>query len=253
MSTAATVIGYIALFFWSFQLLPQAIKNYRSSSSGGLSAGMVALWALWTPVFAAYGLYSNLSVPLLVQPNLFGFFATVCSIQCLYYTPDEKRRTLTAVQAVGLLVAALAFLGGLEAGLYYATLKASESSRASVTWIVTLMGILPTVLIVAGFLPALYNIFHTSVVDGISQPFLLMDTLGGVMSIIALLLGDDVDLLNVGSYAAVAALDIGILTLIHVYRCTGRAKPVPTAARVVAASEMVLVPSPQPPPSLPPV
>ncbi|KAJ3163129.1 hypothetical protein HDU86_002298 [Geranomyces michiganensis] len=244
MSTAETVVGYIALFFWSFQLLPQAIKNYRNHSSGGLSAGMVALWALWTPVFSAYGLYSKLSVPLLVQPNLFGFFATICCVQCLYYTPNEKRRKLTAVQATGLLAVSLALLGALEAGLYYATLKASESSRASVTWIVTLMGILPTVLIVAGFFPAFSNIFRTSVVDGLSQPFLLMDTLGGVLSIIALLLGDDVDMLNIGSYAAVAGLDLAILVLIHVYRCTGRAKPVPAAARFGTASEMERSPSP---------
>ncbi|TPX55853.1 hypothetical protein PhCBS80983_g04982 [Powellomyces hirtus] len=237
--TAEIVIGYVALVLWSFQLLPQAWKNFRSGSAVGLSVLMMALWAIWTPFFGGYAIYSDLAVPLLVQPNLFGFFATICFVQCIYYgtkSNREKRGPARAIYALLLLAVCLAVLGGLETGLYFATKKASESSWPNVTFA---LGVLPTILIVLGFVPMYYEIFKTSIVDGLSEPFLIMDTLGGILSVLALgLRPPPFDWLNAGSYAAVAILDLGILALIRWYKWTGKAKPVNSETPAMSTSQL---------------
>ncbi|KAI8903455.1 hypothetical protein DFJ77DRAFT_440702 [Powellomyces hirtus] len=248
--TAEIVIGYVALVLWSFQLLPQAWKNFRSGSAVGLSVLMMALWAIWTPFFGGYAIYSDLAVPLLVQPNLFGFFATICFVQCIYYGTKsncEKRRPARAIYALLLLAVCLAVLGALETGLYFATKKASESSWPNVTFA---LGVLPTILIVLGFVPMYYEIFthspndakffaETSIVDGLSEPFLIMDTLGGILSVLALgLRPPPFDWLNAGSYAAVAILDLGILALIRWYKWTGKAKPVNSETPAMSTSQL---------------
>ncbi|KAI8820273.1 uncharacterized protein EV422DRAFT_532246 [Fimicolochytrium jonesii] len=238
--TAAVVVGYAALVFWSFQLLPQVLKSFRAKSTGGLSATMMFLWAIWTPFFAAYALYSGLKLPLIIQPNLFGFFAAVCFVQVLHYPAErgEEGGQHTSEEgsdggrkvgrwkkvfgrtwvAVGMLGVCLMLLGGAEAGLYYAICAADEAGTKSGGDFVTAMGIMPTILIIGGFLPQYIDIFRTSIVDGISQPFLLMDILGAVLSLIALgLEPPPFDWLNAGSYLAVGILDVGILVLIRVY------------------------------------
>ncbi|KAI9351582.1 hypothetical protein DFJ73DRAFT_831300 [Zopfochytrium polystomum] len=87
-STAAIakeVFANLGLVFWSFQLLPQVIQNYRSRSTGNLSFGMVLLWAAWACPFVAGALRANLAPPLIIQPNLFAFFSVICAVQIVYY------------------------------------------------------------------------------------------------------------------------------------------------------------------------
>ncbi|TPX61738.1 hypothetical protein SpCBS45565_g07190 [Spizellomyces sp. 'palustris'] len=214
------VFGYLGLVLWSFQLLPQAISNYRLGGVGALSALMMLMWALWAPIFSAYGLYSNMAVPLLIQPNIFGFLALLCFVQCLYY-----RRSVSSSSAVatGLFCILLVVVAGLEVALFIAIKHAHGND---VSWAPTMIGVLPTVLITGGFIPQYYDIIKTGNVNGISQCFLAMDTLGGVFSIIALVFHPrPFDFLSLGSYVAVVVLDVGLLILIQWYNwCAARPK-----------------------------
>ncbi|KAJ1565242.1 hypothetical protein HK405_012838, partial [Cladochytrium tenue] len=90
MSEAAAAAARLALssaglVFWSFQLVPQVLKNARRRSAEGLSLALVLTWAAWAIPFGAGVARNHLAVPFLIQPNLFAFFANVCAVQLLYY------------------------------------------------------------------------------------------------------------------------------------------------------------------------
>ncbi|KAJ3188660.1 hypothetical protein HDU85_004374 [Gaertneriomyces sp. JEL0708] len=217
--TAATVFNYIAFFLWSFQLAPQVYENYKSKSTGTLSPYMVLLWAVWAPVYASHALWSGVELPVVIQPNVFGFLSGICWTQCTFYNPSRLRKKLgfpedNKCQAVAMFVALTSILAAIEVGLFYA-LKASSAGLS------TALPILATALITSGFIPQYMFLVRTRDPSGISIPFLLMDMSGGVFSMLGLLLavdnGDEeawIRRLSCGSYAAVAALDAGLISLI---------------------------------------
>lgn len=135
------VFGLLGIFFWSFQLLPQVIDNYRSKTTKGLSSSMFILWTLAALGFGSYAIIEGLSVPIIVQPHVFGFFSTICYLQCFYYGqgPGVKdregprregegrevevgRRNMSLRVILGAGMILFLVLGGLEAGAYFATI-----------------------------------------------------------------------------------------------------------------------------------
>ncbi|KAG0365500.1 hypothetical protein BGX24_004125 [Mortierella sp. AD032] len=74
-SILENVFGLLGIVFWSFQLLPQAIDNYKAKSTEGLSYSMFFIWTLCALGFGSYGVVEELSIPLIVQPQIFGFLS----------------------------------------------------------------------------------------------------------------------------------------------------------------------------------
>ncbi|RIB29887.1 PQ loop repeat-domain-containing protein [Gigaspora rosea] len=77
--------GLIGLFIKSVQLVPQAYKNWRNKSTGGLSFAMLIIWALSSVFMGIYSIVIQLSIPLIIQPQLFTTLSLICFVQCLYY------------------------------------------------------------------------------------------------------------------------------------------------------------------------
>ncbi|KAG0287235.1 hypothetical protein BGZ96_008818 [Linnemannia gamsii] len=74
-SILENVFGMLGIIFWSFQLLPQAIDNYKAKSTEGLTYSMFFIWTLCALGFGSYGVVEELSIPLIVQPQIFGFLS----------------------------------------------------------------------------------------------------------------------------------------------------------------------------------
>ena len=96
------VFGSLSLVFWSLQLVPQSKstgdrsetaltdrtkvwKMYKEKSSKGVSGLMMLIWIGGCALYASYAVAFNLAVTLIVQPELFLFFALICYGQCIYY------------------------------------------------------------------------------------------------------------------------------------------------------------------------
>ncbi|KAK3836789.1 MAG: PQ loop repeat-domain-containing protein [Linnemannia gamsii] len=231
------VFGMLGIFFWSFQLLPQVIDNYRAKSTQGLSSSMFILWTLAALGFGSYGIIEGLSIPIIVQPHIFGFFSTICFLQCFYYgqgpaagtkgsstgseneleeegassTKDEKAvrernvplRTILVVATVLFLV-----LGGVEVGAYFGTIAGKDQN---VPGTIEAAGIIPVVLLTVGFFPQYVDILRHRSVVGVSMVFIAGDASGSVFSIISLALRDKFDLLAAMNYILVLVCDLVVV------------------------------------------
>ncbi|KAJ3107304.1 hypothetical protein HDU97_004443 [Phlyctochytrium planicorne] len=174
----------------------------------------MALWALWTPIFAAGAIRSNLSPALIVQPNLFGLFATICFVQIWYWGKVEKGQKVNGSVGVAVTVGGLVVLGALEVATFFLLRFLDSSENESVQKFSTVVVLVATVLIIAGFFPQFHSIYKDKTCYGISRLFLLFDILGGLFSIIALIFHPPpFDTISSLSYAAVVFLDIVIYIL----------------------------------------
>ncbi|KAF9130218.1 hypothetical protein BGW39_003312 [Mortierella sp. 14UC] len=100
-SVLENVFGMLGIIFWSFQLLPQAIDNYRAKSTEGLSYSMFFIWTLCALGFGSYGVVEELSIPLIVQPQIFGFLSMA----------GISNNTPGTVEAAGIIPILLLVLG----------------------------------------------------------------------------------------------------------------------------------------------
>ncbi|KDE07404.1 hypothetical protein MVLG_02271 [Microbotryum lychnidis-dioicae p1A1 Lamole] len=203
------LFGTIGAILWSIQLIPQLWKSYRRKNTAGLSSAMLGIWFFAGIWLGAYVLIENLSIPLLIQPQLFCFFAAVAYAQCLYY---DQNRTATFATTVCVVCCSLA--GGLEAGLIFAARHLESRGNRRLT---TAIGTISAIFIVLGLLPQYYEIYQYRAVIGISLIFITIDLVGGVMSTLSLVFAKgSFDTLAALSYAAVVVLEIGILALVPV-------------------------------------
>lgn len=59
------VFGMLGIVFWSFQLLPQVVDNYKAKSTEGLSYSMFFIWTLAALGFGSYSIVEGLSIPII--------------------------------------------------------------------------------------------------------------------------------------------------------------------------------------------
>ncbi|KAI8598786.1 PQ loop repeat-domain-containing protein, partial [Dissophora ornata] len=195
------VFGMLGIIFWSFQLLPQVIDNYRAKSTEGLSYSMFFIWTLGALGFGSYGVVENLSIPIIVQPQIFGSLSALCYLQCLYYgkrTQWSLRRTV-----VGGIVIFVA-MAGIQVAAVYAT-KAGEDHHVKGT--TAAAGVIPIILIAIGFMPQYFDIYKDRSVVGVSMAFIAADAMGAVFSIISLCFRETIDLLATLNYVVVLICD----------------------------------------------
>ncbi|KAL1922546.1 uncharacterized protein VTP21DRAFT_10085 [Calcarisporiella thermophila] len=198
------VFGTIGTIFWSFQLLPQIWKNWKNKSSKGLSVMMMILWSLSGVFFGAYAILLDLSIPLIVQPQVFGFLGMICVIQHYYYDCGLSR-----ARSVSLLVGCMAGFGVVEYGFVrLAWLAVGNGAH----WMLDVVGSISVSLLTLGFLPQYIDIYREKRVYGISLGFLAVDISGAAFSIVSLgFRPPPFDVLAAFNYISVLVLDLGIV------------------------------------------
>ncbi|ORX97256.1 hypothetical protein K493DRAFT_186270, partial [Basidiobolus meristosporus CBS 931.73] len=197
------VLGWIASLFWAFQLAPQVYKNAREKSCEGLSILMMIAWYMSGCLSTPYAILVDLILPLRIQPQFFAFFAGVCVVQCLHYQWKTHWLKLSSIVVVNIIVAS-----GVEAGLI---LGLRVMTQNPIQWILDVLGILPSVLIVIGYIPQYYDILKTRNAEGISILFMSIDITGGLLSAVSLIYHEVVDWFAMSMYLAVVILDFGII------------------------------------------
>jgi len=91
-SILENVFGILGIIFWSFQLLPQVIDNYKAKTTKGLSLTMFVIWTLAALGFGTYSIVEELSIPIILQPHIFGFFSLLVCLQCFYYGQGQGKQ-----------------------------------------------------------------------------------------------------------------------------------------------------------------
>ncbi|KAG5732656.1 hypothetical protein E4T56_gene16780 [Termitomyces sp. T112] len=198
---AENVLGTIGAICWSGQLIPQIWKSWREKSTAGLSPYLVLLWGFAGLPLGVYVILQNLSIPFIVQPQLFSFLCLLSWGQCLHY--EQGKRPLETALITGSL---MLVIGGLEAGMVFA-IRSSMNRRA-----IDFFGIFASVVIACGLLPQYYEIIKLKEVIGISIPFIMIDWLGAVFSFVALLFRPKFDVEAGVAYGLVFVMD-GVIIL----------------------------------------
>ncbi|KWU42827.1 hypothetical protein RHOSPDRAFT_35667 [Rhodotorula sp. JG-1b] len=205
-AVAENVFGTLGAVFWSVQLVPQIWKSWRRKDTAGLSTFMLFLWFLSGVWLGSYSVTSGLSIPLIVQPQLFCLFSAIAWAQCLHYDSGLGRNSALVLVAV-----CLALGGGVEAGLIFGTKALQDDGNERLN---TATGVLAAVLIIAGLLPQYWEVWKYKAVVGISLIFLSIDLLGGVWSLLSLVFAPPpFDPLAAVSYSSVVVLEVGIFLL----------------------------------------
>ncbi|KAI9508372.1 hypothetical protein F5148DRAFT_979896 [Russula earlei] len=202
------IFGTMGAIFWTIQLVPQLVKSWRSKSTRGLSPYLVFLWGVASLPLGVYVILQDLNVPLIVQPQLLGLFSLLSWGQCMYYGAGRSRAWCTAV-----LGATLALWGTLEAALVFALRPSYRRSTHAGKAGVRFFGVLSSALLSVALLPQYYEIYKHGAVIGISLPFMAIDLLGGVFSILSLVFKRQVDALAAVAYALVVVMDGLVLVL----------------------------------------
>ncbi|KAG8690529.1 hypothetical protein FRC11_010944 [Ceratobasidium sp. 423] len=203
---AENILATIGTVLWTAQLVPQVVKSFREKSTEGLSPWLMFIWALSAWFLGVYAIVQNISIPIILQPQLFGALAALSWIQCLYYGGKKSKAF-----CISLYLLFLATMAGFEVGISL-VVRASRTDRAGDEWPTRVMGIMSALLIALGLLPQYWEIWKRKEVVGISMVFMSVDMLGGVFSVLSLVFQAQFDSVAAVSYILVVVLD-GIVVL----------------------------------------
>ncbi|KAF7310086.1 hypothetical protein MIND_00381900 [Mycena indigotica] len=209
-SVAENVLGTMGTVCWTIQMIPQIWKSWRTKSTQGLSHWLVLVWGCAASFLGAYTIILELNIPLIVQPQLFGFLALVSWGQCQYYgnaQPKRRKRAILLALVVMLLV------GALEVMLVFAVGPSYRNNTESGKRAVQFLGIISSVLISLALIPQYGEIYRLKEVVGISIAFMVVDALGGVFSDLSLVFRDKFDVIAAITYSLVVVLDGFVLLL----------------------------------------
>ncbi|KAJ2501572.1 hypothetical protein GGH96_001776 [Coemansia sp. RSA 1972] len=217
---ANAAFAWLGLVFWSFQLAPQgttqhafyvlnsvAWQNFRRKSTEGVSVVMLYFWFAGNMFYGAYAVADKLYFGLIIQPQIFAFFTLLNILQVYWYA---YKRSLTKTCSAG------AILCIAYAGLHIGFWKAEERAIANHNdGAVTFLGVLPAIVIAAGFFPEFYVCVKEQSVE-MSNFFIMLDIMGGVFSTISLAFDHTFDYVASITYLIVVLLDI-VLVIMKVY------------------------------------
>ncbi|KAF7333784.1 PQ-loop-domain-containing protein [Mycena venus] len=202
---AENVLGTMGAVCWTVQLIPQVWKSWREKSTDGLSPWLVLLWGIAAGFLGAYAILLDLNVPLILQPQLFGFFSLLSWGQCQYYA--QKRSARMAALTTG----AMLVIGGFEAAMVFALRGAYGARTDAGLRGVQFLGISSSVIISLALFPQYVEIWRLREVVGISVLFVVIDLLGSVFSDLSLAFKDKFDIIAAITYSFVVALDAFVI------------------------------------------
>ncbi|KAJ7489675.1 PQ loop repeat-domain-containing protein [Mycena galericulata] len=204
---AENTLGTIGTICWTGQLLPQVWKSWRDKSTEGLSPWLVLVWGISSSFLGAYSIIAHLNVPLIIQPQVFGFLTYISWGQCQYYGEKRSRATSTAM-AVAVMIGG----AGLEIALIFAVGPAYRAGTLAGLRAMQFLGIFSSVLIALALIPQFMEIWRHREVVGISLVFMLVDMMGGLFSDLSLAFKGKFDVTIGVTYSLVVLLD-GIIFL----------------------------------------
>jgi len=208
----ANVLGTLGAVFWSIQLIPQIVVNYRRHNATGLQPSMMMFWA-WAGVpLGTYTIVEQFNIALQVQPQMLAFLSLITWIQCYYY---EHHWSLPKALAVVIPIGSL--MAGIEVGLIFAL---REGKRNGTEWPITLMAVLAAVFLALGVLRHYWDIYQHRTVRGISFLFVGLDALGDLTSLISVLFQPSLDVLGLVIYGTELLLWIGVFACGGYYNLT---------------------------------
>ncbi|KAL7415591.1 PQ loop repeat-domain-containing protein [Mrakia frigida] len=205
-ATVENVMGTIGTILWCIQIIPQIVMNYRRKNVVGLSPWLMFIWSFASIFLGAYAIAQSINIPIIVQPQLFGFLSAFCWVQCLYYGPPN----LSKLKATIVLVVYLVVFAGMETGLVYAVRAGVDNGTTAP---LLFFGILSAVLLCGALLPQYYEIWKFKEVVGLSLIFMFMDMSGGVFCTLSLIFKKDFDIVAGANYIGIVLLDGLILIL----------------------------------------
>lgn len=201
---ASTTFASLGAVCWSIQLVPQIYLNHKRRSTDGFSGLMMLLWVSAGVPLGIYNVVQRLNVGLQIQPQLFMFFALICTIQTYHY-----RLAWSLSRSAVIFVTGAAVLGGLEvAGIELLELGLRRGIHPPVTFV----GVCSAVLINVGLVPQYWEIYRRRAVVGVSFLFLSIDCAGAVFSFLSLPF-DAWDILAAISYGLLVVEEVGIFLL----------------------------------------
>ncbi|CAE6456909.1 unnamed protein product [Rhizoctonia solani] len=103
---AENILATIGTVLWTAQLVPQVVKSFREKSTEGLSPWLMFIWALSAWFLGVYAIVQNISIPIILQPQLFGALAALSWIQRTDRAGDEW-----PTRVMGIMSALLIALG----------------------------------------------------------------------------------------------------------------------------------------------
>ncbi|GAA5970050.1 hypothetical protein JCM21900_000270 [Sporobolomyces salmonicolor] len=205
-SAAENTLATLGAVCWSIQLIPQIWKSWRRKDTAGLSTLMLFVWFVSGVFLGSYCVTSNLSIPLIVQPQAFCFFGCIAWSQCLHYDKGWSRTRATCVALLS-----LALGGGIEAALIEGCKALQRRGNEHMNFA---LGVLAAIFVGGGLLPQYWEVWRYKAVIGISLVFLFVDLCGGVFSVLSLIFATgSFDVLASISYSAVVVLELGIFLL----------------------------------------
>lgn len=217
-STTANVLATIGTVCWCVQLIPQIIANYRKKNTTGLPESMALLWCFCAPFFAVYFISEDSSIPIMLQPHLFGILCWIVYIQVMYYPPVQRSTKQIILRAGGFII----FWIFLEVGSVI-PLRHLYLTRG-VKWPLLIYGIISSIFLAAGLIPPYFELWkRQGRVIGINFVFLTVDFSGAVFSLASLAVDtSDFDILGCIIYTVCAALELGIFVSHFIWCCRFR-------------------------------
>ncbi|THH18043.1 hypothetical protein EW146_g2866 [Bondarzewia mesenterica] len=239
---AENVLGTMGTVCWSGQMIPQLWKSWRTKSTEGLSHWLVLTWSLSSIPLAIYSIVQNLNIPLILQPQLFGFLSLLSWGQCMHYGGGHSTR-----KCILMIIAILIVNAAMQVGFVYAVRPPYERGEESGRRGVQFFGIFSSVMLSLALLyfyfrftlPRLHvqlnylEIHKHRAVIGISITFMSIDLLGGIFSDLSLVFKPKFDVIAGVAYSLVIVLDGLVLLAAAILNPRARKR-----AQAAAAAEM---------------
>ncbi|KAF9480510.1 hypothetical protein BDN70DRAFT_773930, partial [Pholiota conissans] len=200
---AEQAFGILGTICWTVQLIPQVWKSYRDKDTHGLSHWFILLWGISGALQGIYVILQRLNIPLMIQPQLFGFLSFVCWGQCQYYGLKRSRK-VAILMTLGMMI-----FWGLFEFVFIITLRPMHNRGYHTP--ANVFGITSSVTISVALFPQYWEIYKCGEVVGISILFIFVDMMGGVFNDLSLAFKDEFDVIAAVTYTLVIVLDGAII------------------------------------------